>query len=81
MQCSLVIERAGGICAYLAAYGSSEGKITPLHGEFEADDTSDTLYLHDIAMLPEFAGQGLASALLAPLWQEAQERGSSAQRC
>lgn len=74
-QCSLVVERGGRICAYLAAYDSLEGKVTPLHGDFEATDSPDTLYLHDMAVLPELAGQGLARALLAPLWSGAAARG------
>lgn len=74
-QCSWVIEQAGRICAYLAAYGSAQGKVTPLHGDFEAADSPDTLYLHDMAVLPEFSGQGLAQALLALLWRSAVARG------
>ena len=74
-QCSLVIEQAGRIGAYLAAYGSGQGKVTPLHGDFEAADAPDTLYLHDMAVLPECAGQGLAQALLMLLWRDAASRG------
>ena len=70
-NCSLVLERAGVVCAYLAAYRSLLGKVTPLHGGFEAVAQPDTLYLHDMAVLPECAGQGLARALLQPLWQAA----------
>lgn len=68
VNCSLVLERAGQVCAYLAAYRSALGKVTPLHGDFESPDSApDTLYLHDMAVLPACAGQGLAQALLAPL--------------
>lgn len=74
-QCSWVLEHAGRICAYLAAYDASEGKVTPLHGDFDAADPPDTLYLHDMAVLPEFSGQGLAQALLEPLWRGAPARG------
>ena len=74
-NCSLVLERAGGVCAYLAAYQSLLGKVTPLHGGFEAVAQPDTLYLHDMAVLPECAGQGLAGALLQPLWQAARAGG------
>lgn len=76
-QCSLVIEDQGRLCAYLAAYDSAQGKVTPLHGDFEASDSPDTLYLHDMAVLPEFAGQGLAQALLMSLWRAAARRGLS----
>lgn len=76
-QCSLVIEQAGRICAYLAAYGSAQGKVTPLHGDFETADPPDTLYLHDLAVLPELGGQGLAQALLTALWHGAAARALS----
>ena len=62
-NCSLVLERDGQVCAYLAAYRSALGKVTPLHGDFEAVPQADTLYLHDMAVLPTCAGQGLAQAL------------------
>lgn len=74
-QCSLVIEEGGLVCAYLAAYDSMLGKVTPLHGDFEAVPQPDTLYLHDMAVLPQLAGRGLAHALLDPLWRQAQARG------
>jgi ribosomal protein S18 acetylase RimI-like enzyme len=74
-NCSLVLERAGEVCAYLAAYRSVQGKVTPLHGDFEAVPHADTLYLHDMAVLPHCAGQGLARALLAPLWSQAGVQG------
>ena len=64
VNCSLVLECEGVVCAYLAAYRSRAGKVTPLHGDFEAISAPDTLYLHDMAVHPDFAGQGLAHALL-----------------
>ena len=98
-NCSLVLERDGAVCAYLAAYRSWCGKVTPLHGDFGSiehadltaptaltaptesttrtaqDPAPDTLYLHDLAVLPACAGQGLAQALLQPLWAQAVARG------
>ena len=74
-QFSLVLERGGSVCAYLAAYRSVRGKVTPLHGHFEAAAQPDTLYLHDMAVLPAHAGQGLAHALLQPLWAQARAEG------
>ena len=74
-QCSLVLEEGGRVCAYLAAYDSVLGKVTPLHGDFEPVQQPDTLYLHDMAVLPQLAGRGLARALLDPLWRQAQARG------
>lgn len=92
-NCSLVLERDGVVCAYLAAYRSWRGKVTPLHGDFDPIERAgltaptaptaltaqplapDTLYLHDLAVLPSCAGQGLAQALLQPLWAKAAARG------
>jgi ribosomal protein S18 acetylase RimI-like enzyme len=74
-NCSLVLERAGVVCAYLAAYRSVTGKVTPLHGGFEAVPRPDALYLHDMAVLPGCAGQGLARALLQPMWEGARAQG------
>jgi ribosomal protein S18 acetylase RimI-like enzyme len=62
--CSLVLLRGGRVLAYLAAYRSLLGKVTPLHGDFEAVDAPDTLYLHDMAVHPEQAGLGLARRLV-----------------
>ncbi|MCE1191454.1 MAG: GNAT family N-acetyltransferase [Acidovorax sp.] len=85
VNCSLVLEHAGKVCAYLAAYRSHLNKVTPLHGDFGADRPTapgraaapapDTLYLHDMAVLPALAGQGLARALLAPVWERARQEG------
>lgn len=79
VQCSLVLEHAGHVCAYLAAYDAARGNVTPLHGMFHgAGGTAhppDTLYLHDMAVLPERAGQGLAQALLRSIEASAMARG------
>ncbi len=72
---SLVALCGGEVQAYLAAYWSVAGKVTPLHGDFEACPQPDTLYLHDMAVHPDQAGQGLARRLLAPLWEQALRRG------
>ena len=74
-QCSLVIVQDGEVVAYLAAYRSCLGKVTPLHGDFTACATPDTLYLHDMAVLPHLAGQGLPQRLLQPLWAQATAHG------
>ncbi len=74
-NCSLVLEQGGTVCAYLAAYRSVHGKVTPLHGDFEAAAQPDTLYLHDMAVLPAHAGKGLARALLQPLQAQGRAHG------
>ena len=74
-NCSLAAEQGGRIVGYLAAYRSVLGKVTPLHGGFDTVDAPDTLYLHDMAVLPAYAGQGIARALLAPLLHGARGEG------
>lgn len=71
-NCSLVLTSpAEEVIAYLAAYRSVRGHVTPLHGDFEAAPDADTLYLHDLAVAPRCAGRGLAQALLQAQWQQA----------
>lgn len=75
-HCSLALTQADGtLVAYLAAYRSVAGKVTPLHGDFEPVPQADTLYLHDMAVLPAFHGRGLAQRLLAAAWQGARAEG------
>ncbi|MFT4196039.1 GNAT family N-acetyltransferase [Ottowia sp.] len=75
-HCSLGVPDGGGVLlAYLAACWSVRGAATPLHGEFTPHAHADTLYLHDMAVLPTHAGRGLAQALLAAAWRAAQARG------
>lgn len=74
-NCSAVIAQDGQVRAYLVAYRSCWGQVTPLHGDFSDHPTPDTLYLHDLAVLPELGGQGMAARLLHTLWQGAQRRG------
>ena len=75
-NCSLVLVAPDGrVGAYLAAYRSVLGKVTPLHGDFEVAQQADTLYLHDMAVLPACAGQGMAQALLQSLWDHAMAQG------
>ena len=77
-NCSLVIEMDGEVGAYLAAYRTLHGQVTALHGHFEPvaePFVANTLYLHDLAVLPQQAGRGLGQALLASLWAQAAARG------
>lgn len=74
-NCSRVLQRDGEVLAYLAAYWSERGKVTPLHGDFDASPAPDVLYLHDMAVHPAQAGQRLARRLLQALWAEALGRG------
>lgn len=75
---SCVAERGGRVCAYLAAYASHPGKLTPLHGDFEAMPLPSILYLHDLAVHPQAAGLGLAQALVRHLWAQGVALGLAA---
>ena len=72
---SYVAERGGLVCAYLAAYRSRPGKLTPLHGSFETVLQPDTVYLHDMAVAPAAKGQGLAQRLVEHLWTQGRSEG------
>lgn len=49
--------------AYLFSYPSLSGKICALGSVFTAQPEADCLYLHDMAVLPQAHGQGIARAL------------------
>ena len=72
---SCAAEKGGVVCAYLAAYRSRRGKVTPLDGGFDTVAQADTLYLHDLAVAPHATGQGLAQRLVAHLWARAADEG------
>lgn len=77
-HCSIGVVRAGehALHAYLAAYWSNPGKITPLDGPFTAPAAGEqVLYLHDMSVLPELAGQGVARHLVQYLQAQARARG------
>lgn len=63
-QLAWVAEDADGVCAYLFAYHSRVGKVTPLDGEFEQYDEPNCLYLHDLAVAPRAGGRGVGPALV-----------------
>ena len=59
-----VAENKDGIGAYLVAYPSHRGKISSLGGEFDIAPAANALYIHDLAVAPRMAGQGVAAALV-----------------
>lgn len=74
-HCSWAAEHRGRVVAYLAAYWSLPGKITPLQGDFEPAAQANVLYLHDMAVAPACAGQGIAAGLLDQAVAHARTRG------
>lgn len=71
----LVARDDDGVCGYLFAYPSRLGKVTPLGGAFAVPAEPDALYLHDLAVAPRAAGQGVARRLVAWLHDDAASRG------
>lgn len=68
---TLVADGADGVCAYVFAYPSRLGAVTPLGARFAPAPDADTLYIHDLAVAPSALGQGLARRLLAGLSKRA----------
>jgi ribosomal protein S18 acetylase RimI-like enzyme len=66
-----VAEDRGNIMAYLVAYPSLYGKISPLGAVFSIPTQPDCLYLHDLALSPKTRGRGLAGKLVRHSWQTA----------
>jgi len=70
-QLAWVAEDAEGVCAYLFAYHSRVGKVTPLDGEFQRHEQADCLYLHDLAVAPRAGGRGIGPALVRKKLEQA----------
>jgi predicted N-acetyltransferase YhbS len=64
---ALVAGDPRGICAYVFAYPSKLGRITPLNAGFAPAADADTLYVHDLAVHPRAHGQGLGRRLAQTL--------------
>lgn len=58
-----IAEVGARACAYLFAYPSRLGAVTPLDGGFARVADADTLYLHDLAVSQRMAGKGMGKAL------------------
>ncbi|BDT59384.1 acetyltransferase [Massilia varians] len=74
----VLAEDEDGVCAYLFAYPSRLGKVTPLGAQFDPAADADTLYLHDLAVAPRAHGRGLARSLVSHLLAQARRQGFSA---
>ena len=61
---SFVAECEGEVCAYVFAYRSRQGAVTPLDASFDVAHDGDTLYIHDLSVSPAAAGCGLARLLV-----------------
>jgi GNAT superfamily N-acetyltransferase len=72
---TLVLPDAAGICAYVFAYPSRLGRITPLNAGFAPAPDPDTLYVHDLAVHPRAHGQGLGRWLARRLFDAGRAQG------
>jgi ribosomal protein S18 acetylase RimI-like enzyme len=73
-----VAQGPSGVCAYLVAYRSVLGKVTPLGAHFESPLGADCLYLHDLAVSATAAGQGLGPLLVQHALAMARREGLAA---
>lgn len=73
-NCSLALADGDQVQAYALACHAQQGQLTPLHGDFVLVAQPDTVYLHDMAVHPDWAGRGLARQLLQVLWAQARAR-------
>lgn len=74
-HCSWGAVAGDELVAYLAAYWSRPGAITPLNGDFANYADASVLYLHDMAVSAAAAGQGLARRMLDAARAQARLRG------
>ena len=63
-----------GVCAYLFAYHSRVGKVTPLDGEFRIPAQPDCLYLHDLAVARRAAGRRIGPTLVGEALSQARQQ-------
>jgi len=71
----VAVNDSGQVGAYLVAYRSYVGKVTPLGAAFEHAPHADVLYLHDLAIGTGLRGQGVAQQLVAQARSEAAAMG------
>ncbi|MFC7518795.1 GNAT family N-acetyltransferase [Herbaspirillum sp. GCM10030257] len=74
---SLVTLNSHGVCAYLFAYHSLLGRVTPLDGKFSIASKPDSLYLHDLAVSRQSTGLGIGRTLVNVAFELAKMRGIS----
>jgi len=70
-----IAKRGLQICGYLMAYRSRLGNATSWNAPFQPVRDGACLYLHDLAICPTAAGQGIGPALIRHAWSWAGEQG------
>lgn len=71
----VAVAPTGEVGAYLVAYRSHLGKVTPLGHAFAHAPGADVLYLHDLAIGTALRGQGVAQQLLGHARAQAAQQG------
>jgi predicted N-acetyltransferase YhbS len=70
-----IAEDTDGVVAYLVAYCSDVGKVTPLGGIFPILTEARSLYLHDLAVSDRAKSSGVGMALIQLACAKAQTEG------
>ncbi|MFZ6654651.1 GNAT family N-acetyltransferase [Undibacterium sp. TJN19] len=70
-----VAERDGEILAYLMAYPCARDQLSALGQTFQVAKNAEALYLHDLAVHPKMAGQGLAQSMVSHALDYARQQG------
>lgn len=71
----LVAADAAGVCAYVFAYPSRLGAVTPLNAGFAPVADAETLYIHDLAVHPRAHQRGVGRLLARSLLGAASSEG------
>lgn len=75
-HCYVCCDDTNEPCAYMFAYMSKKGKVTPLEGEFVTPAGSNCIYLHDMAVSKSVSGRGIASKLARTLLSNSRAFGA-----
>ncbi|KFZ36442.1 hypothetical protein HR45_16635 [Shewanella mangrovi] len=73
-DCCFILLSQQQAVGYCLAHPWTNVSPPELHQSLELPEVTDSLYLHDIAVLPSGRGLGLAQAVVAELAQMAQQR-------
>ena len=73
--CFVCVSEQGETLGYLLAHPWSESEPPKLFVPLLANENSESLYLHDMAVSPHLKGQGIGRAMLAKLIKVAHSKG------
>lgn len=67
----------GEIAAYCIAYPYPQNMVPDLNSVLKDGSSSKNIFLHDLAVLPAYRGEGVATAMLSHLFAMAKSQGFS----